>query len=374
MIIATTFILLLGCNRLRIKDFPADSESPQSGDYYTASINYQRNTFSDNEIAPPLIQDWDETLIALPNGGFTSAGNWLFFGTSNGYLGAASLEDGDMKGRRNLGDACATPPSIWNNYIYQPYEDGTSGLIAYDIVNGDKIWQIDDQLSSSSPVIIDNRIFHQTVNSMVFCLNRDTGEMLWQKYLNQKVRNSLAFSNGILVTASMSGTITALSPFTGGTVWSIELKNPIFADPVIVDNTIYVVTYAGNLYAIDLNRGQIIRKRNFNLPLYYGPAIDRHNIYLGLSDGRMVMLDTATFSVLYTFAGEGPVSGPPLITKSYVYYTTLSKFLYILARSDLELLQDMEFDARLRSTPLIKNGKLVIVCENNRVIALAKDE
>lgn len=367
-------IVFSGCNRLRIKDFPNEGATALTEAYHTAAFNYQRNAVSSSEIAPPLEQQWDESLIALPSGGFTSAGDWLLFGTSNGYLGAASLSDGDMKGKRNLGDACAAPPTIWDHYIYQSYEDGKYGLLAYDILNGDKLWQIDEQFSSSSPVILNKRIYHQTVDGMVFCLQQDTGRMIWQKYLQQKVRNSLAYNEGVLIQASMSGNITALDRYTGGTIWTIDLKDPVFADPVISDNTVYIVNYAGYLFAIDLSNGKILHTRKFNVPLYHGPAIDGNQVYLGLSDGRIAKIDASTFSVLYTFAGEGPVSGPPLVTRSYIYFTTLSKYLYVLSRSNLTLLQEIEFDARLRSTPLIKDGKLVIACENNRVIALARAE
>ena len=374
LLLIITLLEFFGCNRLRIKDFPAQGYSALNQSYHTASVNYQRNTICDSEIEPPLVQEWDETLIALPSGGFTATGDWLFFGTVNGYLGAVNLSDGDMKGKRNLGDACPAPPTIWDHYLYQPYEDGKYGLIAYDILNGDKLWLIDELLSSSSPVIMKNRIYHQTVNGMVFCLRQETGQMLWQKYLQQNVRNSLAYSEGILIHASMSGNITALDQYTGGTIWTLELKDPVFADPVISGDVVYIANFSGYLYAIDLTSGKILHTRKFNVPLYHGPAIDGNQIFLGLSDGRMAKIDASTFAILYVFEGEGPVSGSPLVTRSYIYFTTLSKYLYVLSRSNLTLLQEIEFDARLRSTPIIKDGKLVIACENDRVIALARAE
>ena len=93
-----------------------------------------------------------------------------------------------------------------------------------------------------------------------------------------------------------------------------------------------------------------------------------------MSNGHLVSIDKYSFDLLHKFTGEGPVAGPPLITKSFVYYTTLSRFLYVLDKENLVLLQDVEFDSRIRSTPIITNGKLVIACEDNRAIALSQGE
>jgi outer membrane protein assembly factor BamB len=366
--------LISGCNKLRIKDIPGENYDSEKAPYRTSQFNFERNAYSAAELSPPLKPVWDETFIALPSRGFTVIEDWIFFGTINGYLSAANLNDGDAKGKRNLGDSCPVPPTVWKNMIYQPYELGNHGLIAYNINDGSPVWSLDDNLSPSSPVIANNRIYHKTSYSMIFCLEQKTGRMVWQKFLNQKTRSSLAFNSELLITASMDGDVTALDHLTGGTRWQVNLGGPIFADPVISGEIIYIVNYGGQLFALDMHSGKTIRSHRFGIPLYHGPSVDQNRVYLGLSNGQLVSMDKNSFEILYTFSGEGPVAGPPLVTDSYVYYTTLSRFLYILDKTDLVLLQDIEFESRVRSTPIITNGKLVIACEDDRAIALSPGE
>ena len=369
-----SLLIITGCNKLRIRDLPAEENAPAINAYHTSQINYQRNALSAEEIAPPLSQIWDESLNALPSKGFTIIDDWMFFGTINGYLGAANLSDGNQSGKKNLGDACPSPPTIWKNLIFQAFESGKYGIIAYDVNQGSVIWRLEDHNSTSSPIIINNKLYHQGMYGMMYSLNYLTGEMIWQKYLGEQTKNSLAYSDNLIIIAGMSGNVTAIDHETGGTVWLTQVESPVFADPVIYKQVIYIADYKGNLHALDLKTGKILRSKNFGVNLYHGPTIDNTSIYLGLSNGKLVELDLSSFKIRNSFIGEGPVSGPPLVTRSYIYYATLSRYLYILDKQDMVLLQDIEFDARLRSTPIIKNGKLVVTIENNRAIALARVE
>lgn len=374
LFIISISMIIVSCNKLRIRDIPAEEDGPTIYTFHTSQTNYHRNSLSTEEIAPPLSEVWDESFTALPSRGFTLIDDWMFFGTTNGYVGVANIEDGKQRGKKNMGDACPAPPTVWKNIIYQSFESGKYGIIAYDINEGEILWRLREHNSTSAPIIYNNKLYHLGSNGMIYCFNHLTGEMIWQKYLREQIKNSLSFGENLIFVASLSGNITALDHQSGGTVWQTAVNSPVFADPVISGQVVYISTYKGFLHALDLKTGIILTSKDFGVHLYHGPTIDETRLFLGLSNGKMVELDLKSFEMLNSFKGQGPVSGPPLVTESFIYYTTLSRYLYILDKKSLYLLQDIEFDARLRSTPIIKNGKLVISLENNRAIALAQAE
>ena len=126
-------ILIVGCgSSLRIRDIPTE-KSADKNPLMTSQVNYGRNTVISHEIVPPLSEDWEENYQSQPTNGFTTVDNWLFFGMQNGYLAAVDIDDGDLEGKKNLGDACAVPPTVYKNMLYQTFETGKYGLIAYDI-------------------------------------------------------------------------------------------------------------------------------------------------------------------------------------------------------------------------------------------------
>ncbi len=355
-------MLFLGCNKLRIRDFPAENE-PLVQSLLTLQNNYQRNAVTDEEVAPPLVLEWEENLPSIPSRGFSGSDEYILFGMTNGYLAGIELSGGKFLGKKNLGDACPTPPTIHGTILYQSFEIGNSGLIAYDIQSGNVLWELRDQFTTSSPIILDNRLFHQTAQGMIFCLNFHNGGFFWQKYSGHPVRNSLAYSDGMLISAGSDGFITAINHRTGATAWQISVNAPVFADPVIADRSVYITDYAGFLHVLNLYSGESRERIHFDFPLYHGPTIDELRIYMGLSNGQIVVLDKNSLEQLYSFKGQGPVSASPLVSESYIYFATLANHLYILKKSDGTLLQDIEFEGRARSTPFIKNNILVIASD-----------
>jgi len=367
------FFSLAGCSSLRIRDFPEQLKSDRDP-LLTSGNSYARNALSREDLAPPLTEEWAEDFPALPYNGFTAVDNWLLFGTSNGYLVIADIDDGDMKGKRNLGDACAAPPTIEGQLLFQSFETGAYGLIAYDIYHGRIEWRLENNLSRSAPVVIDEKVIHTTLQGDVICLNIETGDEIWRTSLESEIRNSPAFSGDKLVIATLPGRIFALEYTSGVTIWQADIKTPVFADPVIENDRIYIVGQKEDLYVFNLPRGNAVYRKKIRVPMYYAPTIDESNIFIPLSDGRLICLDKSTFAEKWAYQGDGPAAGPALVSHLYIYLTSLAEKLSILDKNNGELLQEITLSGRARSTPVIRQGKLILSCEDKQVIAYAKEK
>jgi outer membrane protein assembly factor BamB len=366
-------LFLFSCGVLRIRDFPEQIKADKDP-LLTANLTYSRNSLSPEELSPPLAEEWSEEFMSLPYNGFTAVDNWLLFGTYNGYLVIADINDGDMKGKRNLGDACANPPTVKDQLIFQSFETGSYGLISYDIYHGRVEWRLEGQLSRSAPVVIDNRVFHTTLQGEVICLNIESGEEIWRVALQSDIRNSPAFQGDKLIIATLSGKIFSLEYSSGVVVWKTEIPTPIFADPVIDGESAYIVGQKQDLYIFNTGTGEQIHRQKIKVPIYHSPTIDDTNIFLPLSDGRLVCLDKKTYIEKWVYKGDGPAAGPALVSDSYIYLTSLAEKLTILDKSNGKILQEITLSGRARSAPIIKKGKLILSCEDKQVIAYAKED
>ena len=362
----------MACSSLRIRNFQSGGEADNNY-LLTSQTAFNRNVISIEEVKPPLKEDWDNDYISLPNNGFTAVDNWLLFGTYNGYLAVADLDDGVLEGKKNLGDACAVPPTINNTRIYQSFESGSNGLVAYDLSKGSVLWEIEGNLSRSSPIVSNDRVFFQTLKGNIFCYQTDTGEEIWKNSLQRDIRNSAAITDTTLISATLDGQIVAINTTNGEILWEHSLNLPVFADPVINNNRVYILTHTGMLEIINLKNGDKIYRKPIDIQIYYSPTIDDRSIYIATSNGRLISLDKVSFRENWIFEGEGPISGPALVSNSYIYFSTLAKHLYILDKQNGELLQRIDIPGRARSTPIIKGGKLVIACEEKQVIAYVED-
>ena len=371
ILLSLALVFYSGCRSLKIQDIPEDLTAIDNP-YLTSQVTYQRNALGVEELEPPLSQIWEESYMSLPNRGFTIVNNWLLFGTSNGYMVAANLNNGKIKGKENLGDSCPVPPTVYSNILYQTFEAGKYGLIAYDASTGDVIWRVENSSSRSSPIVVDKKVYYHSFDGDVLCFNFLTGELIWSEVINSHIRNSAAFTDNLIITAALDGIVIAHEYTSGVTVWQKNLGAAIMADPVIDGNRLYIASHNGILYQLDVYTGKILYQSDFKNPIYYGPTIDEKNIYLPLSNGKIITLDKKSFKKRWDFQGVGPLADSPLVTGSYIYFTTLAKHLYVIEKLAGQSLQDIEIEGRARSTPVIKDKKLIISCENNRVIAFAE--
>jgi outer membrane protein assembly factor BamB len=341
--------------------------------FLTSQISYDRNTFTSQELKPPLTEDWEEDYQSLPNNGFTTVDNWLLFGMQNGYLAVVDVADGDLEGKKNLGDACAVPPTVYKNILYQTFESGSNGLIAYDISDGTAIWELEKHLSRSSPIILNDLVLFQSLSGEIIGLHYLSGEETWRKSLHKSIRNSASYKNNIMISVTLDGLILALEPKSGDILWEIDLNTPLFADPVIEKDKLYVATHAGRLQVINLIDGQLLSHKDFNIELFNSPTIDQNNVYVTSSNGILYALEKGSMDIEWKFKGEGPICGSALVTNSYIYLATLARKLYIIDKNNGNQLQKIELVGRARSAPMISQGKLILACEERQVIAYVEN-
>ena len=366
VIVLIIAFFVFGCNKLQIDDF-SNKNVPENSQLLTQNYNFQRNAISKEELEPPLELVFIDDYNGMPSGSFTLVDSILFFGTNRGYLIAFDVNHYDELGKKKFGLSAPTPPTIYKNILYQTYDNGDYGLIAYDIIEGDKLWEIEDNLTSSTAIVVENKVYYQSNKGIINCVNYLTGENIWTMDLNCFGVNSIAYDNGILISSNQNGAIFALEYSSGVILWEKKLKDNIFANPVINENHVYVSTYTGFLYKINIENGAFVQSKKFNLPLYHGPTIDEHNVYIPTSDGRIQSLNKSDFIENWTNEGSGPAASSVVVSENYIYFPTLGKHLYILDKNTGEKLQSIKLEGRARSIPILKNGKLIIACEDENV-------
>ncbi|TFH02536.1 MAG: hypothetical protein E4H13_01735 [Calditrichales bacterium] len=361
-------LIAFSCSSLRVSDEKKEA-SARASQNAVATISLSKNPIFYTDLVPPLTLAWEEEYISLPSNGFTPVGDVLFTGSYNGYVSGIDRRDGDLLGKKNLGDACAVPPSYYKGLLFQVFETGKSGLIAYDIKNGDILWEIRRNFSRSAPVIIEDKVYFQTLGGKIYCYYYLNGEVIWQDSLNQSIRNSPVFSDGSIISVTQSGEVFAFEYTSGSQMWKTDLKVPVFADPVIADNRLFVAAHSGTLFIIDLRTGKIGKTFASGKPFYYGPTVDNNLIFLAMSNGDILALDKDNLERKWLFEGEGPPAGPSVASPSYLYVSTLGKKLYILDKNSGVLIQEIDLSGRAQSGPLLFNGSLYLAVEDKQVVA-----
>ncbi len=131
--------------------------------------------------------------------------------------------------------------------------------------------------AASNPIIVGDKVYLQDLKCNVFCLDLQTGEVLWSKLYNVSNvvgPNGPAVGLGKVFVASDLYNITALDGETGEEIWRTKLSDiattGIDIQPVVYDGLVYVSTVPGTgdifyapggigvIYALDAETGEVV--------------------------------------------------------------------------------------------------------------------
>jgi outer membrane protein assembly factor BamB len=113
--------------------------------------------------------------------------------------------------------------------------------------------------SSSSPWSVGDFLFMLANDNTMVCLTRKEGKIRWLQHLprfkDEKAQSDPIYWTGPvfggdrLIAVSSNGKAMSLAAETGKIVDRQDLADPAYVEPVITDNTLYVLTDDANLTA-----------------------------------------------------------------------------------------------------------------------------
>jgi outer membrane protein assembly factor BamB len=214
-----------------------------------------------------------------------------------------------------------------------------------------KRWKIEIGTGYATPIIVGNRVFafsRQDDNEIMRAIDADSGKIIWEKSYPAPFKMNPAtarhgpgpkstptYANGRLFTLGISGIVTAFDANTGKTLWQ-KPAGPI--EPLFHTSQSALV-----------DRGVVI--------LHVG----------GHKQGALTAFDPATGAVKWTWDGDGPGYGSPIVaeiggTRQVIVFS--QENLVGVDAANGQLLWKTPFVARSITnsiTPLVYEGHTIIV-------------
>ncbi len=242
--------------------------------------------------------------------------------------------------QRNGQVTCFEPPTSWPDRL-------------------EPVWTIDVGTGYGTPLFVSGRVFQharQDEDEVVWCLDSDSGEVIWQKKYAQ--------------------------PFQIGSGAEKHGKGPKSC-PVYADGRLFTVSITGHLSAWDATTGDLLWKRDYDSAFgrscpYWGaatsPVVDGNRIitHFGTDDsGALVALDVTNGEEIWSVTGDGASYSSPLIAELHGVRQVVEWNHRVLAgvRSDTgEPLWEYPFPHdgpnQNMPTPVIFNGRIYLGAEN----------
>lgn len=314
----------------------------QNGKIFAVDHEGEVNVFSADNGRRLWDNDLDKAVVTGAGGGM----NMVLIGTQKGELIALNEESGEQLWQSRLTSEVLAPPRAADGIVIARTADGRVSGLASD--TGEVKWTYQRNVpllslrGAGAPVIADNKVIAGYDNGKLVALSLTDGKVLWEK--------SVAVPRGRT---------------------ELDRLVDIDADPVVINDTVYVVTYQGNAAGVDLSTGQTLWSREMSsqagLDAVYGDAVfvtdDEGNVW-AVQDGSGDALWRQTRLVRREVTG-------PAVAGDYVVVGDLEGYLHWIARDDGRFVARQQItDAAIRTKPLVVDGVIYVTAADGTVAAV----
>jgi outer membrane protein assembly factor BamB len=158
---------------------------------------------------------------------------------------------------------------------------------------------------TSSPAVVDGKVYIGSDDHNWYCLDAYTGKKIWDFPTEYKVGASAAVVDGRVYTGADDGNIYCLDANTGTKIWE---------------------TYAGGLFTTIL-MPQELQSRS-------SPIVVDNKLYVGALDGKVYCLRTSDGGELWTYTTGDPIGGSPAYSDGVIYIASTDTYMYALNATD----------------------------------------
>jgi outer membrane protein assembly factor BamB/HEAT repeat protein len=191
-------------------------------------------------------EQWTACLGGRLNSSPTVSGGMVYIGSHDGTVHALTTDDGTESWCYHTDDYVTSTPAVKRSTVYVASYDET--VYALDAISGTELWAVETGSPvQSSPAVSDGTVYVGTSDAVV-ALDASTGTQKW--VVHSTGGASVAVRGDTVYASGHEGVVTALDAADGATRWTVDLRAPVVAPPVVEDDTVYVATSEGCLYAI----------------------------------------------------------------------------------------------------------------------------
>lgn len=208
---------------------------------------------------------WQQDYDMVITGGLGSSPDYLFFSNDQGELIAVKQQDGALAWKKSL-----------------------------------------SSISLSRVLAVDETLVVRTLDGKLYGLQQDSGEQLWiydrgVPVLTYRGNSApVAGPDNLFFTGFDSGKVVALDAGQGRKLWEVTAAIPkgrsdierlvdIDADPLLIDDTLFVVTFNGRIIAIDIDTTKLLWARK--LSSQHAMSSDTNKLYVVDTEDNIWSID-----------------------------------------------------------------------------------
>ncbi len=349
----------------------------------------------DNSIAIELVKNEESALVWKFNLGFevvdsspVVSGGKVYIGSYDHHLYCLDVNNGDVVFKYKTGHVIRSTPAVSDEKVYISSFD--SYLYCLNANNGNFIWKTkiapykssdwnkDIGISDSSPKVSNGKVYIGSLDSYLYCLNANNGNILWKFKTGGEIHSTLAVSDEKVYISSFDSYLYCLNADNGSVIWKYKsdekelglqrnkAEGMGYSSPVVFKGKIYIGSRDQGLYCFNANNGNVIWKYNIGID-YSSPAVYNGKVYIGLSGPALYCFNTDNGSMLWKYDRERGIPPDsffsPVASNGKIYIGSDDSCIYCFNADNGNFIWKYEVGGPIRSTPAVSDKKVYVSSE-----------
>lgn len=332
-----------------------------------------------SSIVPPLKLKWkfsiDSPIYSSP---VVSDGR-VFFGADDGKLYAIDIKTGKKLWEFQTGAEIIASPLVEEGVVYSGSRDGF--LYALDSKTGKLLWKFATKGEiTNSPMVDMSRAYVTSKDTYFYAVDKKTGKKKWRRHLNDYrysgIYSNPAYRDGVVYVASKNMILYAYIAQSGARRGRYFLDSVPYSSPVIMDDkTLYIGTFDGSLYSIDMKLRKPKEKWKVDLGgwLYSSPVVNNDRILIGTMEGDLFALKTSDGSVVWKVKLDAPIHSTMSISADKIGYIGCDDGkLYAIDLANGKIVWSFTTFGGVHTAPAIADGMVIFGSKDGNLYALGK--
>ena len=286
---------------------------------------------------------------------------------------------------KNKGARLAGGLTAARNKLFVGSESGV--LAAIDAETGELAWHAQSKGELlSAPTVAEDIVVVNTGSGLLEAFNVDTGESLWRyealmPSLTLRGTGSAAYEAGGFFVGTPDGKVAVIIKDNGQPAWEQAIYTPkggnefarmadVDMTPLIIGDTLYAVSYNGNLVAMELRTGRIMWSRKYSS--FNDLASSGFSLFLVDDHGRIYSVDRR--NGLEQWSNNELTNRSltaPVVFNDYIVVGDYEGYLHFIDRSNGQIAGRIQIDSEgLSSAPVVADGKLYVQGRSGEVAAV----
>jgi parallel beta-helix repeat protein len=270
------------------------------------------------------------------------------------------------------GGSISTSPAIVDDKVYFGSYDNR--IYCLDASTGLQIWNYTtSNIVYCSPTVVGGKVYVGSFDGRVYCLDASTGLQIWNYTTgNQIYDSSPAVFDGKIYFGSSHNRVYCLDASSGLQIWNHTTGNEVYdvaSSPTVVDGRVYVGTDEGYIYCLDAFTGTQIWWNSCHMSAS-SPAFADGRIYVGSGDNRTYCFAASTGEQLWNYTTGAPVYSSPAVFGGRVYVGSFDGRVYCLDAFSGGQFWNYTTGNAVHSSPAVADGKVYVGSDDHRLYCL----